>query len=159
MSSPRSYIRMLATARLISQLGSEAAYTALLYVLYQRTHSPGWVATALLATFGTQGVMTAVAGSLGDRFDRRWVMVGSDLAGAVCFAGLGFLHSPGTLVLLAFVAAAVEAPFLPASSAAVPNLAGGEELAWATGTVQTGGSLGHLMGPFVGGALVAAVGS
>jgi MFS family permease len=159
MSSPRTDIRKLATARLISQLGSEAAYTALLFVLYQRTHSAGWVATALLATFGTQGVMTAVAGSLGDRFDRRLVMIFSDLGGAMCFASLGFVHSPGALVLLAFLAAAVEAPFLPASSAAVPNLAGDQELAWATGTVQTGGSLGHLIGPFVGGALVAAIGS
>jgi MFS family permease len=158
-SPSRSAVRRVAAARLISVTGSEAAYTALLFVLYRRTASVAWVAAALLATFGTVGILSPLAGSLGDRFDRRRVMIASDLAGAACFAALAIVRSPGALVLLAFLAAVTESPFLPASGAAIPNLASADDLAWANGTVFVGSNVGFLVGPFLGGALVAAVGA
>jgi MFS family permease len=156
--SSRSAVRRVAAARLISGVGSEAAFTALLFVLYRRTGSAAWVSAALLATFGTIGILTPLAGSLGDRFDRQRIMISSDVLGAACFAALAVARSPGQLVALGFLAAAAESPFLPASGGAIPNLAGAEELAWANGTVQAGHNLGHVVGPFLGGALVAAFG-
>jgi MFS family permease len=158
-TQPRTAVRRVAAARLISVVGSEAAFTALLFTLYRRTGSPAWVSAALLATFGTVGLLSPVAGSLGDRFDRRRVMIASDILGAACFAALALVRSPGALVALAFLAAVTESPFLPASSAAIPNLAGIDDLAWANSTVYLGSNLGFLVGPFLGGALVAAVGA
>jgi MFS family permease len=158
-SPSRSAVRRVAAARLISVTGSEAAYTALLFVLYRRTASVAWVSAALLATFGTVGVLSPLAGSLGDRFDRRRVMIASDLAGAACFAALAIVRSPSALVMLAFLAAVTESPFLPASGAAIPNLASADDLAWANGTVFVGSNVGFLAGPFLGGALVAALGA
>ena len=49
----RAPVRRLAVARLISITGGAAAYLALNYSIYQRTHSPAWVAAALFLTFGT----------------------------------------------------------------------------------------------------------
>ena len=49
-------------------------------------------------------------------------MVLSDMGGAGCFVVLALVRSPGAMVALAFAAAVAEAPFWPASSAAVPNL-------------------------------------
>ena len=94
----RSPVRRLAVARLISLTGSAAAYLALNYAIYQRTHSAVWVAAALLLTFGTLGAAGPFAGALGDRFDRRKVMIVSDLTGAVCFGAMAVAHAPWLLL-------------------------------------------------------------
>jgi MFS family permease len=158
-SSSKSSIRHLAAARLISLAGSEAAYISVFYVVYRRTNSAGMVSLAFLVTFGTLGVLTPIAGSLGDRFDRRRVMIASDLVGALCFAALAWARSPGLLILLAFFAAAVESPFVAASNAAVAALVEPDLLAWANGTIALGGNVGYLIGPALGGALLAAFGA
>ena len=78
----RAPVRRLAVARLISITGGAAAYLTLNYTIYKRTGSATWVAAALFLTFGTTGFVSPFAGALGDRFDRRRVMIASDVAGA-----------------------------------------------------------------------------
>jgi MFS family permease len=155
----RSAARRIAVARLISLTSSQAAITALLFEMYRRTGSSRWIAATLLVTFATLGILTPLAGSLGDRLDRRRVMIGSDLLGAACFASLAFVRSPLALITLAFLASVTESPFIPASSAAIPNLVPPEDLAWANGTISLGVSIGYLSGPALGGLMVAAVGA
>src|SRR5262249_61649332 len=82
LTSHRIAVRRVTAAQIISIAGTEAAEIALLYAVYQRTRSAAWVAAALLLTFGTMAIATPLAGSLGDRFDRRVVMVASHLGGA-----------------------------------------------------------------------------
>jgi ENTS family enterobactin (siderophore) exporter len=154
----RRRVWRLATAHVISLAGSQAAFTALLYTIYRRTGSTSWVAVTLLGTFGARGLLSPIAGSLGDRFDRRRVMIASDLAGAACFGALALVHQPGPMVGMAFLAAVCETPFFPATGAAIPNLVDRADLAWANGTVSFGSNVGYLVGPALGGILVAAVG-
>ena len=71
----RAKIRRLATGRLISVTGGAAAYTALNYTVWSRTHSPGMQALSLLLTFGVAGIVGPFGGALGDRSDRRKVMI------------------------------------------------------------------------------------
>jgi MFS family permease len=52
----------------------------------------------------------------------------------------------------------VASPTFPAVEAAVPNLAGEELLAWANGMIGFGRNMGQMLGPVVGGALVALAG-
>ncbi len=155
----RSAARRVAAARLISLAGSSAAFTALVFVVYRRTGSPQWAAAALLLTLGTRGVLSPVGSFLGDRFDRRHVMIVSDLAGAASFAAMAFLSDPGALLAMAFIASVVETPFFPAASGAVPNLVPVDDLAWANSTVALGSNMGYLVGPALGGALVGAFGA
>jgi MFS family permease len=96
---------------------------------------------------------------LGDRFDRRTVMIASDGASAACFLAMAFIESPGPLVAAAFLSALAEAPFWPASSAAIPNLVPPDRVAWANSLVAIGRNLGITIGPAVGGVLLAAVGA
>ena len=152
-------VRRLATARLISLTGSAAAYMALNFVIYQRTHSATWVAATLFLTFGTVGFASPFAGALGDRFDRKKVMIGSDLAGAGCFLAMALVHAPWLLLLFAFLSAVAEAPFFSSSSAAIPNLVGDQDLSWANGMVGLGRNAGILVGPLLGGLLVSSIGS
>jgi MFS family permease len=157
---PRTAVRRLALARAISLTGGAAAFAALNYAIYQRTHSPGWVAAALFLTFGTVGFASLFAGSLGDKFDRKRVMILSDLASAACFAAMAFVDDPGWLLAVAFLSALAESPFFAASAAAIPNLVDDEErLGWANGLIAIGRDAGILIGPLIGGALVGTAGA
>ncbi len=155
---PRSAVRRLALARLISITGGAAAFAALNFTIYERTHSAAWLSASLLLTFGAAGLFAPLGGVLGDRFDRRRVMIASDLAGAAAFGAMAFVEDPALLLAIGFVAALVETPFWSASAAAIPNLVGPDDLAWANGLVQVGANAGIMLGPAVGGVLLAAVG-
>ena len=159
VTPPRTAVRRLALARLISITGSAAAYTALLFAIYERTGSAAWLAAALLVTEGVTGLVGPLASILGDRFDRRRVMIASDLAGAACFALMAVTSSPGPLVFVAFLSALAEAPFWPASSAAIPNLVPPEQVSWANSLVAVGRNAGITVGPALGGALLAVAGA
>jgi MFS family permease len=156
---PRSAVRRLALARLISITGGAAAFAALNFTIYERTGSAAWLSASLLLTFGASGLFAPLGGVLGDRFDRRKVMIASDLAGAVAFGAMAFVEDPALLLAIGFVTAVVETPFWSASQAAIPNLVGKDDLAWANGLVQVGANAGIMLGPAVGGVLLAAVGA
>src|SRR5689334_6671370 len=113
---PRSAVRRLATARAIAMTGSPAAYLALNFVISQRTGSALWVSAALLLTFGAVGLAGPFTGALGDRFDRRKVMIASDLSGAACFLGMAMVHAPWLLLVFGFLSAIPDAAFFSSSS-------------------------------------------
>lgn len=154
----RSAVRRLAAARLISITGGAAAYTALMYTVYERTGSATWLSLTLFLTFGVAGIFAPLGGVLGDRFDRKTVMVVSDLAGAACFGAMAFLDDPGWLLGAAFLSAIAEQPFWSASAAAIPNLVEEDHLSWANGLVALGRNVGIMVGPALGGVLVGAIG-
>ncbi|HEY7754748.1 MAG TPA: MFS transporter [Actinomycetota bacterium] len=159
ITPPRTAVRRLAAARIISITGGAAAYIALNFTVYEQTGSAVWVAAALLLTFGITGFIGPLAGVLGDRYDRRMVMIVSDLAGALCFALMALGEDPAWLLVWAFLSAVAEAPFWSASEAAIPNVAGTEDLSWANSLLGISRSAGITLGPAIGGLLVAAIGS
>ena len=159
MVNTRAAIRRLSAARAISVTGSQVAMIALTYQIYELTNSAVWVSGVFLATFAAMGILTPIGGWLGDTYDRRMVMIVSDLASAVVFVALVFADKPWMLIALALLATVAEMPFLPASQAAIPNLASDEDLAWANGLVSQAFSLGITVGPLIGGVLVGAIGT
>lgn len=142
-------------ARLVSLAGSGAAFAALAYIMFQLTGESRWVSWTLLLTFGAQGVLAPLGSALGDRFDRRRVLVIADLAAAAGFVALAFARTPGQLLVMAFITATLESPIWSVSAAAVPNLVGPDDLSWANGAVAVGRNIGNLVGPILGGVLVA----
>jgi MFS family permease len=147
--------RRLAAGRLFSLMSGSAAYIALIAALYGNTGSAAWVSAALFA-----GVVGSVAGApaagwIGDRYDRRRVMIWSDLASAAVAAAMALaIDSPLALVLLFGLLSVVESPFAPSSAAAIPNLVGEEELPRANSLVAATASLSYLLGPLLGGLLL-----
>ncbi len=152
-------VRRLAIARLISITGGAASYTALMFTVYELTHSPTWLSATLLLTFGVNGFAAPLAGAIGDRLDRRRVMIVSDLLGVGCFAAMAFTRDAGWLLGLAFASAVVETPFWAASGAAIPNLVEKDRLAWANSLVTLGRNAGIMIGPAIGGMLLPLIGS
>src|SRR5262245_59501455 len=156
----RAKIRRLATGRLISVAGGAAAYTALNYTVWNRTHSPGMQALSLLLTFGVAGIVGPFAGALGDRLDRRKVMIWCEAVSAAFFAAMALAHTPIVLILLAFGSALAEIPFITTSRAAIPNLVEHEDdVSWANSLITMGTHAGIAVGPLIGGVLVATTGA
>jgi MFS family permease len=157
--TPRSNIRRLAVGRLISVTGGAAAYTALMFTVWHETGSATWQSGTLLLTFGVVGVLAPVTGHLGDRLDRRKVMIVAEGVAAAFFLAMAFAHRAEVLVPLAFASAVAESPFWSASAAAIPALAEREEdIAWANSLLGIGRNAGIMVGPMVGGVLIAVIG-
>jgi MFS family permease len=159
-TTARSKIRRLATGRLISVTGGAAAYAALNFTVWETTHSPGMQALSLLLTFGVAGIIGPFGGALGDRFDRRKVMIWSEAISMMFFAAMALAHATPALIMLAFGSAIAEVPFFTASRAAIPNLVDSEDdVSWANSLVTMGVHAGIAVGPLIGGVLVATVGA
>ena len=90
----KTAVHRLSIGRMLSVAGGEVAFVALMALVFGRTHSAIWGSAALLAVIGTYGLAAPFAGMLGDRFDRRIVMICSDAAGAVVNLALVFVHAP-----------------------------------------------------------------
>jgi MFS family permease len=155
--------RLLTFGQLTSTIGDYCYAVALPWLVL----SGGGTATSLgivLACYGIpRAVLTVPGGSLADRLGARRVMLTADLARCALTAALAVLGAShdASLAVLAPVAAllgAASALFMPASMTMMPSLVDGERLTSAnavyTGFVQTG----SMLGPVLGGVLVAATG-
>jgi len=154
--SGRSAVRRVAVARGISLTGSGAAFAVLAYIVYRLTgDSAIWLSMTLLLTMGVQGLVQPFASWLGDRFDRRRVLVISDLCAAAGFVALAFARTPGQLVAIASITAILESPVWAVAGASIPNLIEEEDLPWANGQVAIGRHLGSFIGPLLGTQVIA----
>jgi MFS family permease len=159
VTPPRTAVRRLALGRAISVAGTFAAGTALVYTIYRETQSTAWISATMLLTWAVIGFFSPLAGALGDRFDRRRVMIVSESAAALCWFAMAFVTQyPAVLLAIAFASSVVEVAYFPASSAAIPNVAGEEHLSWANSLLSVGRYAGLTFGPIAGGLLVALIG-
>ena len=151
-------IRRLAFGAFLSSAGSWAAGIAVSFYVFKETGSAIWVAGTLFFTFGVVGLFNPLAGKIADRYDRRRVMIVSDLASALCWFALIWVRDPASVIAIAFLGSIVGLPYGIAAAAAVPNLAGEDQLGWANGLISATLSAGRLVGPALGGALFAFAG-
>lgn len=149
-ASSVSAIRKLALSRGITYAGGNAAFWALSAVLYEQTDSPALVAAAALASFSVPAALSPLAGALGDHRDRRKVLLGSELAGAICFLAMAAASgSPAALLGLRVLASVASAPFVPATKAILPSLVPDDDLDNANSTIEKAGITGCLVGAAV----------
>ena len=105
-------------------------------------------------------VLSVPAGIVADRYDRRLVLLVTDLARAACMVGMTFvLVTDGPIVALiglSILAACFSTFFYPAIGAYVPNLVKDErQLGPANSAWASLDNLGFVVGPVLGGILVA----
>jgi MFS family permease len=150
--------RLLALANFGSGVGTWLAFVALTVDVWDRTESGVWVAALLIADFLPMIVIGLVVGPLVDRLSRRRLMVASDLLRCLVFLALPFADSPELIVGLAAVAGFATGFFRPAVYAGLPNLVEDSELPSANALVQSIEAMTTIVGPLVGGLLVAASG-
>jgi MFS family permease len=154
--------RRLLAALAVSQLGDWLYNVALLGYVFERTHSPTWLGVTTAARVLPVVVLGPVAGILGDRFDRRLVMVLSDVVRVAVMAALAVVVVTGAPValipLLAALATAASSPYAPCVAASVPRIVEREQLTSANAWRAAIGPMAVVTGPALG-ALVLAVSS
>lgn len=150
--------RRLFLATLASGAGTFLAAIALTVDVFDRTDSGKWVSALLLAEFLPAIVIGFALGPLVDRWSRRRLLIGSDLARLVVFCLLPFAGSAAQVVVLAFVAGVATGLFRPAVYAGMPNLVSDDDLPEANALLQGVENIAWMIGPVVGGVLLAAQG-
>lgn len=151
--------RLLVLATLGSGLGTYLAALALTVHVYDVTGSPAWVSALLIVDFLPMIAIGLALGPLVDRFSRRRLMIASDLVRLGVFCVLPFVDRPEAIVALAGIAGLATGFFRPAANAALPNLVPEDALPAANSLLQTVENLSWLVGPVVGGAIVAVWGT
>jgi len=147
--------RRLALGRLVSLSGESAAYIALVAAIYGETGSAVWVSAAIFSSVVASVASAPLAGWIGDRFDRRSVLIGADAAAtAVSLAMAATARYPWALVVLLGLSSVAQAPFEPASAAALPNVVPEADVPRANSLLAATRSAGYLLGPLVGGAVL-----
>jgi MFS family permease len=148
--------RRLALARLVSLSGGSAAYIALVAALYGETGSALWISGAIFSSVVASVLSAPLAGWIGDRFDRRAVLIGADVAAACVSAAMAAAATrPAALVILLGVSSIAQAPFEPASAAALPSVVEAADVPRANSLIAATSSAGYLVGPLLGGAVLA----
>jgi Transmembrane secretion effector len=159
----RPDFRRLFVAGLASSSGGAVTAVCILWIVFTSTRSPvdvGLVGTAELAA---AIVFSLIGGTLVDRYDRRSLMVGSDLIRAAAVGGLAvFLEFRGfdllTVLLASFVVGAFTTIFNPAQQTVVPAVVGPEHIADANGLIRSTQAGTMLAGSSAGGLLIVSVG-
>jgi MFS family permease len=153
----------LLVGELISGIGDWLYIVAIFVVIYRETSD-----AAIVGLFGAVRlvpyiILSVPAGLIADRFDRRLVLLVSDLIrGGVMLVMTWIVATDGpvlALVLLALVAASGSTFFYPAMAAYLPSLAADErQLGPANSAMASIGNVSFILGPAIGGLLIAAGG-
>jgi MFS family permease len=142
-----SSLRRFFLAHFQSELGTGAAYVALVLVAYHRLHS-GWaIALVLLADFLPGIVLGAPFGALADRVSRKRLLVFADVLRAGAFIGLAVIPSFAGTVALALLAGVGSAMFRPTVNATLPGMVSEEQRSSATALYGMNMSIGMTVGP------------
>jgi MFS family permease len=160
MQIARQYPRFgrLLAALAASQLGDWLYNLALLAYVQERTHSTTWLGLTTAARIAPMVIGGPLGGLLADRFNRRAIMIASDVARAALMGSLlatVILGLPVILVPLLAAATTTAGVAYPSSVAAVtPRLVASEDLAKANGARGMIGPACVAAGPALGAILL-----
>ncbi|TME03452.1 MAG: MFS transporter [Chloroflexi bacterium] len=155
--------RLLFIGRFVSFFGSMITVVAFPYQVYQLTHSVLLVGLLGVLEFAAILAVAFVGGALADARDRRSMVLLSEAALMVCsllLAGNAAIAHPQVWLLFVVATAwgALDAIQRPSLDAMLPRLVAKDELAAAAALGSIRGTLGQVLGPALGGVLVAALG-
>ena len=140
-----------------SFVGDAVSMVALVVLVVEITGSASAVGGALLARL-LPTIASPLAGVLADRVDRRIVLVASNLARAVLVLGLVFARDLTAIYVLVFLMGLARTVFNPTVRAAFPSVVGGGDLTRANAIISGTFSTSIMVGPALGGLLVASIG-
>jgi MFS family permease len=155
--------RLLWIGQSISGIGNQVTRIALPFQVYVLTDSTLAVGALTAVQLVPILVFSLIAGSLADAFDRRRLLIVTQIglgASSLALVAISLDPRPSLplLFLVAFIAAAFSSMDQPARSSAVPRLVPAERLPAAIALNQLNFQVGSVVGPTVGGVLIATVG-
>ena len=155
--------RLLFIGRFVSFFGSMISSVAFPYQVYQLTHSVLLVGALGVLEFAAILAFAFVGGALADARDRRAMVLLSEAALMACslaLAGNAALAHPQVWLLFVVATAwgVLDALQRPSLDAMLPRLVEKNELAAAAALGSIRGTLGQILGPAIGGVLIAVFG-
>ena len=171
MTILRAYSRLLGNRALtrllvgefVSSIGDWLYLVALLIIVYAQTESAVLLGLVGAARVLPYIVLSVPAGIVADRFDRRLVLLSTDVARGLIMGGLAVLVALAaplwSIIVLALLAACFSSFFGPAIGAFLPSLVRDEtELGPANSAWATLDNLAFVIGPALAGILIAVSG-
>ncbi|MFW6291631.1 MAG: MFS transporter [Spirochaetota bacterium] len=160
---PRGYPLLLA-GNIVSTFGSSIYVVTLVLYLADATDSAATLGLLQFLAYLPAALLGPVAGALVDHWNRKLIIVWTDLARAAIMltvAAIGVLATiPVWLLMVATVAVSVAGVlFVPAVHALVPALVAPTGLRRANGTRSAGTQIANLAGSAIGGALYVLLGA
>jgi MFS family permease len=152
---------LLWSSQLISQIGNWALFAALPFFVFQLTGSVVATGIMFMVEVVPPILLGSVAGVFVDRWNRRWTMIGANVArGLLLLLLLTFRSAEQVWVVyvVAFFASVANLFFGPANNALLPQLVGEDELVSANSLDALGENVARILGPALGGALLATAG-
>jgi MFS family permease len=155
--------RLLYIGRSVSFFGSMITVVAFPYQVYQLTHNLLLVGLLGVLEFVAILIFAMLGGALADAADRRSMVLLSEAALMGCsliLAGNAALANPQVWILfvIAVVWGVLDAIQRPSLDAMLPRLVDRNELPAATALNSLRSTLGQILGPALGGVLLAAIG-
>jgi predicted MFS family arabinose efflux permease len=156
--------RLLTVGQVTSNVG-DACYAVALPWYVLAGHGSAVLLGVVLVAYGIpRTALIAVGGYAADRWRPQTVMMATDVVRAVAVAGLAATAALGparavVLVPIAVVLGAGEGLFLPGSFSIIPRLLPSADLQAGNALASSGTQLATLLGPAIGGVLVASGGT
>jgi MFS family permease len=147
--------------QLISLTGDYVLIVALPFYTYQLTGSVLATGVMFLVQALPGLFLGSLAGVFVDRWDRRWTMIASDLLRAGVLLFLLLVRSRDLVWIIyavAFTEQLISLFFIPAKGAIIPSLVEEQHLMAANSLNSTSDAITRLVGPPLGGALLALLG-
>jgi len=155
--------RWLWSGQVVNGIGNQITRIALPYQVYVLTGSTLTIAALALFQLVPILLFALGAGSLADAVDRRRLLMATQAGLATCSVALVLLAMTGgppvaALFAVAFVVAGLGAVDQPTRSSAIPRLVPPERLPAAIALNQLNFQMASIVGPALGGVLIATVG-
>jgi MFS family permease len=152
---------LLWVSSLISLIGDRALMTALPFYVYEHTGSTLALAGMFGASYLPTFLFSSVAGVFVDRWDRKRILVVTNLIQSAVMLTLLLIQPTGWLwlvFLVTFIQMTLAMFTMPAEGALIPNLVAESQLLPANALTGLGNTIARLIGPAAGGVLLGVFG-
>jgi MFS family permease len=153
----RDFRRLIESAA-VSQIGDWLYNVALAVYAFERTHSAAWIGVMTLLRLIPYVLLAPLGGVIADRYERRTVLIVSDVLRAVLMASLALVVASGAPVivagLLASLTTAAGTAYFPSTVALLPDVLDEDDLAAGNSIISIVQSASIVVGPAIGGVLL-----
>jgi MFS family permease len=153
-------LNLLLGGQLVSQIGDKFHMLAIAFMVLKTTGSPAKMGIVLFCSVFPSMLLGFISGAFLDRYSRKAIIVGADVARGLIVSGLCFLYYFNalsfTLLLAAQLMLSVGTAFFdPAIPAIIPQIVKREQLTRANSQTQFVSGISTIIGPMLGGLTVA----
>jgi MFS family permease len=154
----KAYVSLIAS-QTVSALGDWLDILAVLTLVAVKWNaSPMAVSLMMLCYAGPMILLGPIAGSIADKYDRKKIMIISDLVCAVLVVGVAFSTTLWQVYLLIFLKSCFVALFMPAKNGKLKEIVPNDQMQKAMGISSIIDNGAKIVGPTLSGILVASVG-